>query len=490
MQRLNSALVGKKIVPERVLQFGEGNFLRAFMDWMFHRMNAADLFNGSVVVVQPLEKGLVDLLNEQDGLYTLYLRGIQDGRTVAGHERISSISRGINPYRDWAGFLLTAHNPAMRFVVSNTTEAGITYVSTEKPLHSCPSSFPAKLTAWLAERYDAFKGAAEAGVVLMPCELINHNGTLLKECILKHACDWDLGAGLVSWLETHCTFLNTLVDRIVPGYPREEADTLNAELGYDDQLLCTAEIFHLFVLEGPATLQTELPFHQVGLNVVWCDDLQPYRTCKVGVLNGAHTASVLAAYLGGLNTVREMMEDEDFGRYVRTAVFAEIVPFLPLEKEKVRAFASSVMERFMNPYIRHELLSISLNSVSKWKVRVLPSLKHYVKNTGRIPPLLACSLAALIAFYKGDLREGYVVRDDEEILSFFRTVWAGATIPSVVRQVLGNSGFWGEDLLRVPGLEEQVARDLEAMVTRGARVVVRELCSSLPSEGESKGGDA
>jgi len=490
MQRLNSALAGKKIVPERVLQFGEGNFLRAFIDWMFHRMNAADLFTGSVVVVQPLEKGLVDLLNEQDGLYTLYLRGIQDGRTLAGHELISSISRGINPYRDWAGFLLTAHNPAMRFVVSNTTEAGITYLPIEKPVGICPASFPAKLTAWLAERYDAFKGSAEAGVVVLPCELINHNGTLLKECIVKHARDWELGEGFVSWLETCCIFLNTLVDRIVPGYPREEAETLQAELGYEDRLLCTGEVFHLFVLEGPGTLQAELPFDRVGVNVVWCDDLQPYRTCKVGVLNGAHTASVLVAYLGGLDTVREMMEDEDFGRYVRMAVFDEIVPFLPLEKEKAKAFAAAVMERFMNPYIRHELLSISLNSVSKWKVRVLPSLKSYVKHTGRVPLRLAFSLAALIAFYKGDLREGYGVRDDEEILSFFRTVWAGSTISSVIRKVLGNSAFWGEELLQVPGLEDQVARDLEAIVTRGARVAVRERCSSLPPERESKDGDA
>lgn len=396
--QLSKERVNSRSKTERVLQFGEGNFLRAFIDWMIHRMNEQGLFNGSAVVIQPLENGLVDLLNEQDGLYTLYLRGIENGQTINQHELIQSVSRGVNPYSEWQIYLETARNPEMRLVVSNTTEAGIAYVQTEKPADACPASFPAKLTAWLAERFETFGGSPESGMILMPCELINHNGTKLKECVIQHSRDWKLGGGFFQWLENHCTFLNTLVDRIVPGYPRDEIQDMTAELGYEDKLICTGEVFHLLVIEGPAELKEELPLHKVGLNVVWTDDMQPFRTRKVGVLNGAHTSTVLAAFLGGVDTVDDMMKDPDFGRFVNAVVFDELVPALPMDRAEVEAFAAAVMERFQNPFIRHELLSISLNSVSKWKVRVLPSMKNYIERYEEVPSLLAFSLAALIAF--------------------------------------------------------------------------------------------
>lgn len=466
MDKISQQLFPKAALPERVLQFGEGNFLRAFIDWMFHRMNERGLFNGRAVVVQPLENGLVDRLNEQDGLYTLYLRGIIDGVTVNEHEVVTSISRGLNPYTEWEAFLKTAGNPEMRFVVSNTTEAGIAYVPTEKPTAS-PSSFPAKLTAWLNRRFEQLGGSAETGIVFLPCELINHNGVRLKECILKHSKDWKLGDDFFQWLENHCIFLSTLVDRIVPGYPADEVATMQKELGYNDPLICAAEIFHLLVIEGPEELKKELPFHEAGLNVIWTQDMQPYRTRKVGVLNGAHTASVLAAYLGGIDTVREMMEDAVFGAYVKTTVLEEIVPALPMDKEEAEAFAGAVMERFQNPFIHHELLSISLNSVSKWNVRVLPTLKSYLQKFGTVPSLLSFSLAALILFYKGDLRNGAQVSDDADVVDMFQRVWGEQKPAGVVNAVLTQHEFWGEDLSELPGLEAQVVSALNDMLTCG-----------------------
>lgn len=469
-------------LPERVLQFGEGNFLRAFIDWMLYRMNEAGVFNGQAVVVQPLKDGLVDILNQQDGLYTLFLRGIQDGTEINHHELITSISRGINPYTDWAAYLETAANPNMRFVVSNTTEAGINYAQEDRPQNQCPASFPAKLTAWLAERFKIFGGSKESGVVFLPCELINHNGDQLKKCILQHAADWKLDERFTAWIETDCVFLNTLVDRIVPGYPRDEAEQMTATLGYEDKLLCAGEIFHLLVIEGPEELRRELPFHEAGLNVIWTDDMQPYRTRKVGILNGAHTASVLGAFLGGLNTVREMMEDDVFGRFVKSVVFNELGPALPMDRDDVDSFAAAVMERFMNPYIKHELLSISLNSAAKWSVRILPSVKNYSEDFGNAPQRLAFSMAALIAFYKGDLRPGYVPKDDPAVLTFFKEAWQLQDPSDVAHRVLSRSSLWGEDLTALPGFEAAVATHLSAIIVDGARAAVENLLEAQDAE--------
>lgn len=435
-------------------------------------MNRAGIFNGAAVVVQPLENGLVDMLNEQEGLYTLFLRGIQDGTEVNQHELITSISRGLNPTTEWAAYLETAANPEMRFVVSNTTEAGIEYVAQDRPRDDCPASFPAKLTAWLAERFQTLGGSAQSGLIFMPCELINHNGDKLKEYILRHAADWNLGEPFVQWIETDCVFLNTLVDRIVPGYPRDEAEAMTAALGYEDKLLCTGEIFHLLVIEGPEELKNELPFHQAGLNVIWTNDMQPYRTRKVGILNGAHTASVLGAFLGGLDTVGDMMNDDVFGRFVSAVVFDELAPALRMPRREVDSYAAAVMERFKNPYVRHELLSISLNSVSKWAVRVLPSLKNFTEEFGRVPPRLAFSMAALIAFYKGDLREGYSVKDDPAVIDSFRQAWQSDDPTDVVNRVLSFSNLWKEDLTLIPGFAAEVAKNLSVILADGARAAV------------------
>ena len=473
--------------PEKVLQFGEGNFLRAFVDWMIDEANERGVFNGSVVAVQPIAQGMAGKINEQDGLYTLIARGVEGGKVVENRRVISAIARALNPYADWVAMIVLARSAELRFVVSNTTEAGIAYVEEPYTPGACQHSFPAKITALLYERFRAFKGDAAKGLVFIPCELIERNGAKLKEYVLQYAAAWNLGAAFIAWIETANAFLNTLVDRIVPGYPRAEAEGLCAEFGYADGLIDTGEVFHLWVIEGPARYAEEFPLHKAGLNVIWTDDMTPYRTRKVRILNGAHTSSVLASFLGGLDTVGEMMDDPLFGRFIRRAVVNEIVPALPMEEAEKRAYAESVMERFQNPFIRHELLSISLNSVSKWKVRVLPSLLDTIQNTGKLPAALAFSLAALIAFYKGEPAEGglqgrrngaaYPIRDDADILDFFQSAWKsrGGQPEALAKAVLGQAAFWGQDLNCLPGMTDAVAAGLAAIQAKGIRPAVEAL---------------
>ncbi|MCX7827034.1 MAG: tagaturonate reductase [Verrucomicrobiae bacterium] len=476
--------------PERVVQFGEGNFLRAFADWMLDVLNEKGLFGGKVVVVQPIRRGLAATLNEQDGLYTVLLRGVQNGAVVETRRIVTAISRALNPYDAWEALAQCFRSPALRFVISNTTEAGITFANEAYRRGQCPESFPAKVTALLFERFLAVGGDAARGLIFLPCELIERNGDALRRCALQHAEAWGLGQAFADWVRGANYFVNTLVDRIVPGYPRDEAALLARELGYEDELLDAGEVFHLWVIEGPRRLAEEIPFHRVGLNVVWTDDLTPYRARKVRILNGAHTASVLAAFHGGMNTVREMVEDPVFGAFVRRAIFEEILPTVPLPESEKAAYAEAVLERFRNPFIRHDLLSIALNSVSKWTVRVLPSLLDYFRARGCLPPLLCFSLAALLYFYRGrrtgpdtitGLRdhETYLVHDEPEVLAFFDACWEAPELRRDVRQlvakVLGNEGMWGADLNRVGDLAGTVIRALEAIQADGMRQAVQKL---------------
>jgi tagaturonate reductase len=475
-------------LPERILQFGEGGFLRAFVDWMVDTMNRQGLFNGSVVVVQPIAQGFVPTLNVQDGLYTLLLRGVEAGQVVERTQVVTAISRGINPYADWAEYLACAENPDLRFIVSNTTEAGIAYLAEPRPTDACPQSFPAKVTAFLHQRFTHFAGAPDAGMVIIPCELIDRNGDALKAIVLRLAEEWGLPIAFAAWVREHCAFLNTLVDRIVTGYPKDEAQAITTRLGYEDALLDTGEVFHLWVIEGDKKYAAELPLAQAGLDVLWTDDQTPYRTRKVRILNGAHTMAVLAAYLYGKNTVRECVEDPLISAYMRTGVFEEIIPTLDLPEAEKQAFAAAVFERFANPFICHELLSIALNSVSKWKVRVLPSLTEYVERMDELPRALTFSLAALIAFYRGaEPRDGalvghrdgaeYLIKDDAAILTAFADAWRtwSNDIPALTDTLLSRTDLWGEDLTAIPGLSTQVAADLYAIVHEGMAMALREM---------------
>lgn len=473
--------------PVRILQMGDGNFLRAFVDWMVDVANGAGLMNGEVTMVQPLERGVAELMKAQDQLFTVLLRGVQNGQQVQSKRLVSCVKETLNPYAQWDVMVSAMQDPALRFVVSNTTEAGIAYVEEAYVEGKCPDNFPAKVTALLLARFKAFGGSASSGLVFLPCELIEANGTKLKQYVLQFAEAWKLPAEFVAWVKASNVFCNTLVDRIVPGFPAAEAEGLYAEFGYRDPLMVAAEPFLLWVIEGPAKIAEELPLHKAGLDVVWTDDLQPYRTRKVRILNGAHTASSLASFCAGLDTVREMTEDAVVSKYLNKVMFEEIVPFVPLPEAERKAYAETIMERFANPHIRHELISIALNSVSKWTVRVLPTVKDYAAKHGKAPAGLSFSLAALLDFYRGKFvangdYEGarqsgaYPIKDNADILAIMNAAWENSSdCAKVAAVLLADARLWGEDLTAVPGLAEQAAAALARIRAVGVKAAMSEL---------------
>lgn len=474
MQELNRSTANVKTYTERIIQFGEGNFLRAFANWMIHEMNKKANFDAGVVAVQPINQGLIKMLNDQDGLYTLYLNGIKNGKAISEHEIIDCIQRGINPYENFADYLANAENPDLRFVISNTTEAGIAYNADDKLDDAPQSSFPGKLTALLYKRFQVFGGASDKGMIIIPCELIDNNGANLKKIILQYADDWNLGAEFVEWINEDNIFCNTLVDRIVPGYPRDKMDAITAELGYKDNLVVEGEQFHLWVIEGSESVKEEIPAEACGLNIVFTDNQEPYRTRKVRILNGAHTSLVPVGYLYGIDKVRESLEDEVVGGFLKDAIFNEICPTLDLSKEELEQFSNDVLDRFRNPYLEHALISISLNSTSKFKTRVLPSVLEYIKRKGALPKHLLFSLAALIAFYKGDRNgEAIAIKDDQSALDFFATQWATGDISGVAKATLANTDFWGVDLTQFEGLEATVTENLENIINNGMKAALQ-----------------
>ncbi|MBR3845488.1 MAG: tagaturonate reductase [Clostridia bacterium] len=412
----------KTVRPERVIQFGEGGFLRGFVDWMLQKVNESSDFNGSVVVVQPIEQGMCDLLSAQNCVYTHVIRGVEGvDKTV-----VDVISRCVKPYEDFASYLALAENPEFRFVVSNTTESGIVFSAEDRITDAPPKTFPAKVTLLLKRRFELGLG----GFIFLPCELIDRNGDNLKRCILKYADLWELGDDFKNWVECENVFTNTLVDRINTGFPRGE----DLGLGYDDNMLNTSEFFHLWVIETEHDLESEIPFASAGLNVIVTKDkLEMYRTRKVRILNGAHTSLVPYAMLEGFDTVKSCIDDERMCAHLRRCVFDEIIPTLDLPRDELLAYANSVVERFGNPYIKHYLSAISLNSVSKFKVRVLPSILEYIKRYDKMPETLIFAFAKLIEFYKTDMPQ-----DAPEVVAFMRDHSA--------REILANAELWGQDL--------------------------------------------
>ncbi len=451
--------------PVKVVQFGEGNFLRGFVDWMIDLMNERTGFGGQVHIVQPLDKGIVHLLNQQDGLYHVLLEGIQGGKPSREQRLISCIAGSLNPYEDYQAYLALGENPALQFVISNTTEAGIAFEEADQHMDTLPNSFPGKLTALLYHRFQHFGGAADKGLYLIPCELIEKNGEQLRKAVLAYAKHWNLPTEFAAWVSEHNSFCNTLVDRIVPGFPKENIQEIQQELGYADNLVVKAEPFHLWVIEAPAAVKAVFPAEEAGLQVKFVDDLTPYRTRKVRILNGAHTALVPVAYLQGLRTVRDAVEDETAGTFIRKTIFEEIIPTLDLPQEELEQFANDVIERFQNPFIRHELITIALNSVSKYKVRVLPSVLEYHKRKGQLPARLLQSLAALIVFYRGEWNgESIPLNDTPEVLAFFAQAWQQESAEAAVQAVLANTDFWDTDLTAIPSLTALVTQHVEALL--------------------------
>ncbi|MBV1887990.1 MAG: tagaturonate reductase [Urechidicola sp.] len=471
MNLLNRTTVQVNTYTERILQFGEGNFLRAFANWMIHEMNKKASFDAGVVAVQPIDQGLIKMLNDQDGLYTLYLNGIKNGKAISEHEIIDCIQRGINPYENHADYMAVAENPDLRFVISNTTEAGIAYNENDSLNDAPQSSFPGKLTALLFKRFVAFNGTSDKGLIIIPCELIDRNGDNLKRIILQYASDWNLGEEFIKWINEDNIFCNTLVDRIVPGYPRDKMDAITNELGYKDNLVVEGEQFHLWVIEAPTSVKDEFPSEQCGLNVIFTDNMEPYRTRKVRILNGAHTSLVPVGYLYGIDKVRESLEDAVVGKFLQDALLKNICPTLDLPKEELTQFTNDVMDRFRNPYLEHALMSISLNSISKFKTRVLPSVLEYVKRTNELPSHLLFSLASLIVFYKGE-RNGtpIALNDNQEVLDFFRNLWCEPfNTNEVVEITLKNVDFWGTDLTKILGFQSEVQKHLNAILSKGMK---------------------
>lgn len=414
------------MAKERVIQFGEGGFLRGFVDYFLHKMNEKGVWDGKVVIVQPIEKGMCDMLTKANCEYNLYLRGIDNSQVVNERTHIDVISRCVNPYTENDEYLKLAENPDFRFIISNTTEAGIEYLGTEKLTDKPAKSYPAKLTQLLYRRFEL----GLDGFIIIPCELIDNNAVYLKEYVLKYAKLWELPDSFTEWINTKCDFCNSLVDRIVTGYPKDEAEKLFEEIGYEDNLLDTAEIFHLWVIEG--NHEDELPLNKAGFNVVWTDDVAPYKKRKVRILNGGHTSMVLGAYLYGLTNVLECLQDDTVSAFLKKCLFDEIVPTLGNTKTDID-FANAVVERFSNPFIKHMLLSIALNSVSKFKVRVLPTILEYKEKFNAYPPALTFSMAALIAFYRLDM-----ANDSEEIVKFMKD--------ASVEEILKREDYWDADI--------------------------------------------
>jgi tagaturonate reductase len=411
---------------------------------------------------------MISMLNGQNGLYTLFTKGIKDGREIEEKELITNIVKGIDPYVYFEDFLQLAKEPELQFIVSNTTEAGITFVETDTMDMKPPSSFPAKLTVLLYDRYAHYNGASDKGLTIIPCELINYNSDTLKRIILQYIDQWNLSGEFKNWVLNACTFHNTLVDRIVPGYPRDQVDAYNAQLDYRDNLIVSAETFFLWVIEGDERLKAKLPFHKIDLDVKIVDDMQPYRTRKVRILNGAHTAMVPFSILYGNDTVKESLDDKFTGPFIRSIVFDEIIPTLDMDRAELNDFAEAVLDRFRNPFIEHQLSSIALNSISKFKVRVLPSLLEYVERENKLPVHLVFAFACLIRFYKGSWQgKDLPVNDDDKIIAEMADLWESGTIEMVTGHVLKKSEYWDGDLTHISGLQEGLALALRQIEEHG-----------------------
>lgn len=463
--------------PLRVMQFGEGNFLRAFVDYAIDVANEKGVFNSNVAVIVPIKGCEVrQRFDQQNNVYTVCLRGKKNGAVYEENRPITCIEKVICAFEDYKDFMELAHTEELEFVVSNTTEAGIVFDAADK-FESCPPiTFPGKLTKFLYERFTFFKGDATKGLIMLPVELIEKNGEALEKCVMQFIDLWQLPEEFKNWVTNHCRFVGTLVDRIVTGYPHGKGAEYEEVLGYKDELLDVAEPFGLWVI-GDEAVAPKLPLSSDKLEVEFTNQLEVYKERKVRILNGAHTSMVLGAYLAGFDYVNQCMADDAIRTQLEQSVFDEIVPTVHMPREKAAGFAKEVFGRFENPFVQHALLSISLNSISKWRARVLPTFKDYVAANGKLPKWLTYSLAALLAFYRtteqgngclighrGD--NTYEIHDDADKLQVVAKA-AALSITDYAITLLGREDFWGEDLTKIEGLTDAVTATLEAIEKDG-----------------------
>ncbi len=476
-------MIDKKERPVRVLQFGEGNFLRGFADYMIDIANEKGQFDGDIVLIKPIEFGSLERFEKQDCLYTVSLRGIIDGKAEVKNRIITSIADTADAIGEYDKYMEYAKLDTLRFIISNTTEAGIVYDENDRFEYTPPHTFPGKLTGFLFERFRYFEGASDKGLIMLPVELIDDNGIHLKECVLKQIDNWNLGEDFKNWVETSCVFCSTLVDRIITGYPKGEDEKLWEEWNYRDELIVTGEPFALWVIECPKDISAEFPLDKAGLPVIYTDNQKPYKQRKVRILNGAHTSFVLASFLCGNDIVLQSMEDEDILKFIQKTIYDEVIPTLTLPKKDLEDFAQAVITRFKNPYVKHALLSISLNSVSKWRARCLPSFLGYIEQKKTLPAHLTFSLAALMAFYTGsEIRDGalighrgeeeYRIMDDAAVLEFFAAN-SSKDAKDFTEAFLAREDFFGQNLNEIEGLTDAVSEYLDDIRKLGMREAIR-----------------
>jgi len=481
MKVLNNAVIGNRETrPIKIVQFGEGNFLRAFVNWMLQELNNEGIYHGDVAVVQPQAGGRIKELAAQDGLYTVVLEGIQNGEFVSKTPIIDCLREFVNPYEDYEAYLKLAEIDTLEFVFSNTTEAGIVLDESDRIENTPPTSFPGKLLAFLYHRYQKFAGAMDKGLFIVPCELIDDNGDELYKCVKSLAEIHGLEAGFMKWLDEANTFTNTLVDRIVPGYPVSRIDELTEKLGYIDNNIVMGEVFHLWVIEDRNGIGEILDGAKIGLNMVFTKDIKPYKIQKVRILNGLHTLMVPVAYLKGIDTVGDAMKDELMLKFIKNSTDFGIIPSTEhyLSKETLTAFADEIYDRFSNPQIHHELMSISLNSTAKFKSRLLPTALDFVKANGKFPPCMAFSLASMLVFFKGSRNgEKINLQDEPQFLEFYADVWAKydtnvLDVRGVVSEFLGLESHWESDLNAITGLTDQMTSAVEAILADGMEIAL------------------
>lgn len=478
MKPLNKTTVEKKDLPVKILQFGEGNFLRAFVDWMIDKANNADVMNHGIIAVQPIGGGenMVKMFKDQDSMYHVYLEGIKDKKPVKEVALVKSIMDIMNPYSQYAEYEKLFLSEGLEMIISNTTEAGIRYEEGDDLNAQPPKSFPAKMTALLHKRYQKFNGAKDKGLLIICCELIEDNGSTLHNYVLKHARHNNLGEGFIDWVNTSCHFYDTLVDRIVPGFPRENIDEIKAEIGFDDNLVVKGEYFHVWAIGGDSIIKEKFPLDKAGLNVLFMDDIKAFRAKKVRILNGSHTAMVPVALQLGCETVMDAFNTPEVEKYINKMVAEEVLPCIDEDPEELKAFAAKILERFYNPYLKHYLKDISLNSISKWETRDYPTVYDCSKKLDKNAKLTTFSFAALLVLYTGQsAAKNFTPNDTPEFIEFIQKTYDKNNIKGWVAGIVNNKEMWKENFSAVPQFIDEVSKDVELILNQGMQSALQSL---------------